>query len=755
MNKLLITLSATLSVAQAEPVLIPQPQAYKELTGTSEITPETVIVFDGKVSGEAKLLAEQLRKATGYKLPLIAEEKLKDHKAFIRLDLEEKKDAKKSTYTLNSKDNKITIKGSQPAGVFYGTQTLLQLLPSESSASTKQEGVKWSFDNCSISDEARFVWRGMHLDESRHFFGKEFVKRYIDLIASHKMNVFHWHLIDDGGWRLEIKKYPKLTEAGGFRKGTAKGWKVNQLEIAKDKKDLEQGEWYGGYYTQEDVKEIVAYATARHVCVIPEIEMPGHTLPATTTYPFLKCGGDLVSDSQGWTPSTQNSYCAGKEESFEFIENVLDEVMTLFPDEYIHIGGDECIKEFWAQCPHCEKRMKDENIKNVDELQSYFIQRVEKYLNSKGKKLIGWDEITHGGLTPNATVMFWIGMGAVPKTVGKGHEVIMTPMNPCYFDYSYNSNSTEKVYKWEIVPQQFIGTEKEKLFLGSQGNVWTEWMETGERVEEMVLPRMLSLSETLWTKAEKKDLNNFLGRLDNYYGRLDVQGLNYYMPSPRPVKAAIVFDDKAKVEFHAPPKGFEIRYSLGSAPVTKDSKIYAGPLFYDNTTTVNAALVKGDKVSPPVSVDAIKFTQQDLPDLEPGLDAQYAEGKWKKVPTFHKLFNAVRTKVDSIDISGRKKNDHFAFLFNGFIKIDKPGNYKFTLSSDDGSYFKIAGAKVVDHDGPHGPSKKSGEIILKSGVYPVEIGYLEIGGGQVIEAWIQGPDSAEEKMTAKHFFRAK
>lgn len=735
----------------AAPTLIPAPQLYKELKGETTLQPETTIIFDAALKNEAELLAAQLRKPTGFKFELVEEKNApKTPKSAIRLDIRD--NLKKSEYALSADNGVVDIKGGDAAGVFYGTQTLMQLLPPAVVKKEKQDA-KWSFNNCVVADSPRFQWRGMHLDESRHFMGKEFAKRYIDLISSHKMNVFHWHLIDDGGWRIEIKKYPKLAKLGGFRKGTSKGWAVTKLEMPTSEEQMKEGDWYGGYYTQEDIKEIVAYAKARHVRVIPEIEMPGHSLPALSTHEHLKCGGDLKDDGEGWTPSTQNSYCAGKEETFKFLEDVLLEVFELFPDEYVHIGGDEVIKKFWNQCPHCAKRMKDENLKDANELQSYFIKRMEKFINSKGKRLIGWDEITHGGLAPNATVMFWIGMGAVPKTAKKGHDIIMTPMNPCYFDFSYKGNSTQKVYEWEVIPQQLIGSDYEDQFLGSQGNVWTEWMETPERVEEMVLPRMLALAENLWLPRNKKNTSAFFDRLDRYYERLDNQGLTYYLPSPRSERSAVIFDEQAEVKFKPAPKGFELRYTIDGSEVKPDSPMYKNPIVLAENKTIRAAYVKGDRVSESMTVDCVRRPLFKLPPLEAGLVARHAEGKWKKVPDFSKLKDVQTYKTDGVDISKHKGKNHFACMFNGYLRIKKAGTYTFTVASDDGSYIKIAGAKVVDHDGPHSYSKKSGTVDLEVGTYTVEVGFLEVGGGERIDLWVTHPDGKEEKMDAKHFFR--
>ncbi|WP_346189911.1 family 20 glycosylhydrolase [Rubritalea halochordaticola] len=652
----------------------------------------------------------------------------------------------KEDYLLEISQSKgITITASSPAGHFYGFQSFLQLLPDE----LKQDA---TLPEVKIKDSPRFQWRGMHLDESRHFYGKDFVKKYIDLLAAYKMNVFHWHLIDDGGWRLEIKKYPKLTKLGGFRKGTAAGWRVTELEFPKSEQDLKSGDWYGGFYTQEDIKEIVAYAKIRNVRIIPEIEMPGHSLPAISAYPELACGGDLKDDGEGWTPSSQNSYCAGKEATYTFLEDVLTEVMALFPDEYIHIGGDEVIKKFWDQCPHCQAQMRKERIKNTNELQSYFIRRMEKYINAHNRHLIGWDEITHGGLAPNATVMFWIGMGAVPETVKKGHNVIMTPMSPCYFDYAYSSNSTERVYNWNPVPEEFMGSAYEKQFLGAQGNVWTEWMETSDRVEYMVMPRMIAMAETLWTSNDKKDLRSFKSRLTHHFSYLDHWDVNYRIPNPEPNATTHLFSESTSVTFQTPPKGFQIHYTTDGSEPTMDSPVYTTPIKVDKPLTVKSMMAKSDRHSEITAIHCSKFSPIKVSDLKPGLTAQYAEGKWKKVPDFATLSDVRSSVVQTPNLDIRKRNDNFACRFTGYIKVPQSGPYTFSLASDDGSLLRIGGNTIIDHDGPHGYSAKTGTVLLQTGIYPIDIGYLEVGGAERLDIKVTTPGGSTGDLPASILF---
>jgi hexosaminidase len=370
----------------------------------------------------------------------------------------------------------------------------------------------------------------MHLDVGRHFFDKEFVKRYIDLIALHKMNTFHIHLTDDQGWRIEIKKYPRLTEIGSKRKESPM--------IGNRKKG--DGTPYRGFFTQDDIREIVEYARKRYITVVPELEMPGHSLGALAAYPELSCTGGPHEVMTRWGVF-EDVYCAGNDKVFEFMEDVLTEVIELFPGEYIHIGGDECPKARWEKCPKCQARIKKEGLKDEHELQSYFVKRIEKFLNSKGRRLIGWDEILEGGLAPNASVMSWRGTEGGIAAARSGHDVVMSPTTHCYFDYYQSKNRKQEpeaiggflpldiVYSFEPVPAE-LAPEQRKHVIGAQGNVWTEYIHTPSDVEYMALPRMCALAEVVWTPAELKDWDDFRDRLDRFAERLDAMGVNYRKP---------------------------------------------------------------------------------------------------------------------------------------------------------------------------------------------------------------------------------
>lgn len=435
-------------------------------------------------------------------------------------------------YKLSVTRKGIRIEASSAAGFRYATQTIGQMLPAAYYGKTAAPGECWAVPVVEIEDAPRFAYRGMHLDVCRHFFSLDEIKKYLDVMAAHKMNRFHWHLTEDQGWRIEIKKYPKLTEIGAWRDGT-------MIEKQWNKTD---GQRYGGYYTQEQIKEIVAYAADLGITVIPEIDLPGHMVAALAAYPELGCTGGPYEVRQIWGIADE-VLCPGKEATFEFLEGVLDEVMELFPSEYIHIGGDECPKKAWATCPDCQRRIKALGLKSDSKhtaeqfLQSYVTARVQKYVNDHGRKVIGWDEILEGELAPGATVMSWRGAAGGIQAAKKGFDVIMTPNTYMYFDY-YQSDKRDveplaiggylpidTVYVCN--PYKDIPAEAQKHILGVQANLWTEYIGTPEYLEYMLLPRMSALSEVQWCTPENKDFDRFKASLAHTFEIYDVMGLNY------------------------------------------------------------------------------------------------------------------------------------------------------------------------------------------------------------------------------------
>lgn len=534
--KILSLLLMTYSLVTAQEIsIIPKPYRTEQKAGSFTISPATQIVLsETGLDKSARFLNDYLQKMYGFQLQVISKGGPKNKTNLITLDREMMGNPLPGAYTMIINPAGVSIGGDNATGAFYAVQSLIQLLPMEKKQSL-------SVPCLEMEDRPRFAYRGMHLDVGRHFLPLDFIKKYIDFIAMYKMNTFHWHLTEDQGWRIEIKKYPKLTQVGAFRNGTIIG---RHPGIGNDYTKE------GGYYTQEQVKEIVQYAADRFITVIPEIEMPGHASAAIAAYPQLSCfpdeatthkpnvtwSGDSTGKQVQQSWGVYSDVFSPSEYTFQFLENVLEEIMQLFPSKFIHIGGDECPKDNWKRSPFCQQLIRDKNLKDEHGLQSYFIQRIEKYLNSKGRQIIGWDEILEGGLAPNATVMSWRGEAGGIEAAKQKHKVIMTPGAWVYFDHSQTNKedsvtiggytTVQKVYGYEPIPAA-LSNEEQQYVLGAQANVWTEYMKTPGKVEYMIFPRMSALSEVLWTAPELKSWPEFEKRLQTEFKRYDWWGVQY------------------------------------------------------------------------------------------------------------------------------------------------------------------------------------------------------------------------------------
>ncbi|HEX9251026.1 MAG TPA: beta-N-acetylhexosaminidase, partial [Ignavibacteriaceae bacterium] len=485
--------------------LIPQPKSIVINEGTFNLNAATKIYYQKEAKQIAEYLNEIISPSTGFNFSLSEWNNKVDGNSIIISLSNSSRDLGKEGYTLVVNSNNVMIEAAELNGLFYGVQTLRQLLPPEIESKTKVENVNWEIPSVVILDEPEFSWRGLNLDCCRHFMTKEFVKRYIDLLAYHKFNTLHWHLTEDQAWRIEIKKYPELTKKGAFR-------------------TYDDGSVYGGFYTQDDIKEIVKYAASRFINVVPEIEMPGHSTAAISCYPEISCTGGPFEVGTLWG-IYYDIYCAGNEKTFQFLEDVISEVVELFPYKYIHVGGDEAPKNRWKECPKCQKRIKDEGLADEHELQSYFIKRMEKFINSKGKQIIGWDEILEGGLAPEATVQSWRGVKGAIEAAKQGHDVIVSPTSHCYLDYPVDITDMQKVYLFDPVPPELTADER-KHVLGSEGNMWSEYAPQ-ELIDDRLFPRMLALSEVVWTYPEERNFDEFSQRVQEHYNRLEVLGVNY------------------------------------------------------------------------------------------------------------------------------------------------------------------------------------------------------------------------------------
>lgn len=590
---LLLTFGLT---AQNTVNIIPKPVSLTVNEGSFTIDYKTSVKYiaDKDLQAAAKYFTSCIKDISDVNLAVV-----KNPSKTIELKYDKAKVPQAEGYILTVTKNKITITANNRQGILFGIQSILQTLPA-----IRTNGAL-NVPCMEITDYPAFKWRGMHLDVSRHFFSPETVKTYIDLIAKYKFNTFHWHLIDDQGWRLEIKKYPKLTSVGA--------WRVDRNHLDWDDREImKPGEkpTYGGFYTQAQVREIVAYAAERGVTVVPEIEMPAHVESAIAAYPNLSCIQKPQSVLPGgiYPVDYQTSYCAGNEDVFKFLEDVLTETMSLFPSKYIHIGGDELDKRFWEKCPKCQKRMKDEGLKDVDELQSYFIKRMEKFVVSKGRKIIGWDEILEGGLAPEATVMSWRGEAGGIAAAKMNHDVIMTPGNPLYFDHyqagpqgeplaNGGFNTLGKVYNYYPVPKE-LTPEQAKHILGAQANLWAEFIKTRLQVEYMVLPRMAALAEVVWTPVEMKNFADFRKRLQSHFVAYGQSGLNFSKGNYSVEIKPLIENGKLNVQLNTEMPDVEIRYTTDGSLPNPNSLLYSAPFEVTSSINVKAVTVENGKVMP-------------------------------------------------------------------------------------------------------------------------------------------------------------
>jgi hexosaminidase len=566
--------------------IIPQPADIQKGIGSFRIKGGTTITYDNpQVKDVAEMLAMKINRATGFAIKAVEGKKGK-----IQLNINDRQNALTGTegYSLSVTPKGIIISANQPSGLFYGMQTLLQLLPAEieSKSAVKAD---WFVPAVMVTDYPRFGWRGVMLDVSRNFFSKEEVEKYIDQIARFKFNTFHWHLTDDNGWRIEIKSLPKLTEIGA--------WRVARSGHFGDRDNPKPGEpaTVGGFYTQEDIREIVNYAKQRFITIVPEVDVPGHSMAAIASFPELCCtkNPDIKVD-----PGTQFSEWYGNgtfrmlvdntlnpsdEKVYEFLDKVFNEIAQLFPGQYIHIGGDECYKGYWAKDQGCRALMKKLGIKDVEQLQGYFVNRVEKILQSKGKKLIGWDEILEGGISPDATVMSWRGIKGGIEAAKLGHNVVMTPSSFAYLDYQQGEETVEpplyaglrlqKCYSFNPVPE---GVDA-KYILGGQGNLWTEQIPEFRHAEYMTWPRGWALAEDYWTPVEKKNWDDFIIRVERQFLRNDISGIKYSKAIFDPVISIKRTDGKRMIEMTAEAPRLKIYYTIDDQMPDNFSPEYMKP----------------------------------------------------------------------------------------------------------------------------------------------------------------------------------
>lgn len=736
--------------------IIPMPQSVTQNAGHFTLSGSSKI---GATTDEAKTVAQyfasKMSHSTGYDI------KVAD-KGDITLTLDNSLDVNDEGYTLDVTDKAVEIKAKTPQGLFYGMQSFMQLLPAEIENENVTKGIAWIAQAVSIKDEPRFGYRGLMIDACRHFMEVEDIKKQLDVMALFKLNRMHWHLTDDQGWRIEIKKHPKLTEIGSVRT-EAEGFE------------------HKGYYTQEQVKEIVKYAADRFITIVPEIELPGHEVAAIAAYPELSCKGEKVTPRIIWGVE-DIVMCAGKEEPFELLEDVIDEVAPLFPGEYFHIGGDECPKESWEKCPLCQKRIKDEGLKadakhtKEEKLQSYFVQRMGKVVEKHGKKMIGWDEILEGGLAPSATVMSWRGEEGGIESAMMGHDVIMTPGgNGMYLDLYqgdskiepvaiYGTTLLSKTYSYNPVPDTLVTMNKAHHILGVQGNVWSEYLYNNDIREYRTFPRALAVAEIGWTNLDKKNYEDFERRINNAYVRLDAHHINYHIPLPEQPYGScdfVAFTDKAELTFQTSRPETMVYTTDGTEP-NAQSQVYNGPITFTESGTLKiATLLPSGKMSRVRTITVEKQSlapAKEVKNTTPGLNMEVTYGTYIDMKAFEESGEKVAAnKVikETKELVTYEKScesmrgvKQYAAIATGYINIPEDGVY---YVSSELEQVCLDGKVIVDNTGEVKKfSRKDRSVALAKGLHEIKAVFLGHTIGGFPSNWNEG-DIRLRKEGAKEF----
>jgi hexosaminidase len=752
---LLVASSFCVNAQDTDPYagIIPAPVSVKKAAGEFVLSQETVIQADTPNNKAVQFFSSYLANNMAYNKQ-VALRNARVSTTSIYLTSAGTENLPAEGYRLTITPQQITVAG-KGAGLFYGIQTLIQLIPLDRGATAKLPAV-------TIEDYPRFGYRGMMLDVCRHFFSVEFVKRYIDLMASYKLNTFHWHLTDDQGWRIEIKKYPKLTSVGSMRKESVIGNYKDRTPLQYD------GVPVSGYYTQDQIRDVIKYAADRYITVVPEIEMPGHALAALSAYPELSCDPSQKYEVSGKWGVFNNIYCPS-EKTFSFLQDVLTEVIDLFPSKYIHIGGDEAPKDVWKQSKFCQDLIKRLKLKDEHGLQSYFIQRMEKFVNSKGRSIIGWDEILEGGLAPNATVMSWRGEEGGIQAAKESHDVIMTPSSQAlYFDHAQGKINQEpvgiggnapiqKTYAYNPTPAA-LTPEQQKYIKGVQANLWTEYITTETKVEYMILPRMLALSEVAWTPMVNKNYKDFSEtRLPQHLAWLDKSGYNYRVPPAIGNTDTTMIGSTLTVNLKSPVKGAKIYYTIDGYTPRETELLYTSPMNYpvplneyrDLKTIVITRTGKRSVITAAKMFNKAPLAPVNYTGNIPGLKYEASAGTYVNTTQINPaaVIDTGIAKSFSTALSAFKKAfNKYGVVFNGYIKADVDGNYGFSTASSNGSVLLIDDVPIVDNDGRTGPVELQGAIPLLKGYHKITIKYVDAntsGSGLRVYMTIPGKPKGE------------
>ncbi|MGI4020029.1 MAG: family 20 glycosylhydrolase [Janthinobacterium lividum] len=719
--------------------IIPAPYSLKQNPGKFYLHKRSIIKTTLKDDRAVAFLNSYLQQFRNNTNPLITDTAT----SIIELTANGADSLPEEAYHLSITPKRITVTGRN-AGLFYGVQSLIQLL-----ADTKTKGV--SALNCmEIEDHPRFNYRGMHLDVARHFFPAAFIREYLDLLAAYKINTFHWHLTDDQGWRIEIKKYPKLTEVGSVRAQTLIG---NYNRKSPKKFDNTP---HGGFYTQEEIKEIVKYAADRYITIVPEIEMPGHSTAALAAYPEFSCNPKKIQKvAETW--HVFNGVYNPTEETFHFLEDVLTEVMALFPGKYIHIGGDEVPKSNWRNSRYAQNLIRKLKLKNEHGLQSYFVERIEKFLNENGRSIIGWDEILEGGLAPNATVMSWRGEAGGIAAAKMSHNVIMTSQNSgLYFDKAQGKSAQEplsignfaplqQTYSYNPVPA-ILDEEQQKYIIGVQANLWTEYIDTTTQVEYMLLPRLLALSEIAWTPLANKNFPDFAEvRLPRHLNRLDAACINFRIPEPIGIRDSFIIASNINLILKPSVTDAKIYYTLNNYLPTEKDLLYTTPIkiYIEKNQTKILQTVEIAPSGRKSVINKVTFYNHE-PFVPLTLDTVYAGLKYKilsgNFTASAQLDSA--TVIDTgttmnVKFAALKKNNRaFGAIYQGYMRIDLNGNYNLGLKSEDGSQLYLDDELVIDNDGKHETVQKSSLVPILKGYHKIKIKYFDAGDSSTLRVYL-------------------
>lgn len=709
--------------------LIPYPQKLELNKGSFTLSTQTQLICNDKglFTNEIAYFQSMIAPLLGNSLTY---QQGKNSIEFDYVDAFKNGEAYKLTITLD----KVKVEASGATGVFYAIQTIRQLLPVQTETATKINGALL-LPAMQVSDQPAFSWRNSMIDVSRHFFSIEYLKRHIDRMALYKMNKLHLHLTDDQGWRVEIKKYPELTQNGAWR--TFNNQDTVCMTMAKDNPDMnidsryiinkEGKQLYGGYYTQDQLKDLIDYATKHHVEIIPEIDMPGHMLAAIHAYPYLT---DMENAGWGKLFSTPLNPC--KDEVYTFVENVLSEIISLFPSSYIHIGADEVDKTAWSHSDLCKSFMKEKSIKDYEELQTYFVHKVANYIQSKGKKVITWDDAIDGELDPSINVMYWRGWvrTSLPKAAQNGNPVIMSPTNPLYFDYIPDRSSLRAVYDMNVIDKSFTAG-KENLVKGAQANLWTEKVPSEQRADFMMFPRLIALAERLWTNKDLYD--DFYQRLLANFNRLDALNVHYRLPDLSGFALESVFVKETMFDVENPLPGMSVHYTMdGSIPTINSPKLKTA-LKIDKPLEVKFALFSPSGARGDIYDVSYKQVPMAKPakvngKLSNGLVCSFYDGMFKSTANI-KAEKDKEVIVSNLVVPKEFATAAFALKYRGYIKVPATGIYSFFFTCDDGGKLYIANRTTVDNDGLHSAIEKSGQAALCKGIHPFALDFVEGGGG--------------------------